>query len=100
MRVGVGKVVVSENVILGDAGSLGQGKDLARGEVGPLVEEVKFLGLIGAVGGRFMVVAESSLDPRADVFTDEGHGRWRCVLMPSPVGACFGTHGSARGGAA
>jgi hypothetical protein len=25
-----------------------------------------------------MVVAESSLDPRADVFTDEGHGRWRC----------------------
>lgn len=78
MRVGVGKVVVGEDVILGDAGSLGQGKDLARGEVGPLVEEVKVLGLVGAVGCRFMVVAESSLDPRADVFTDEGHGRWRC----------------------
>lgn len=75
MRVGVGKVVVSEDVIFGDAGSLGQGKDLARGDVGPLVEEIKVLGLVGAIGCRFMVVAESSLDPRADVFTDEGHSR-------------------------
>lgn len=65
------------NFIVGDACSFrGHGQDLARGQIGLLVEDEEVFGLVWAVksvDATFIIGVPSALAPRQNVLGDKRH---------------------------